>query len=728
MKSFILAFIFLGSFFILTKNAQAAAKTWDGGGADNNWSTAANWSGDTVPATTDSVTFNGTSTKNCTVNNVGTWSNGDFTIISGYGAGVITASTAMAIKNFSQAGGTFKAGANSHTVSGNFSNTSGTFTKNTSTFTFTGSGATIGGASNAITNFSNVTINPGSGNTIYINSSQSTNGGNLNVSSGTMNINGSSVSFIFGAAAAKSVTIASNASISGTGTFGMESFSFLGSAYPDISLTNNGTINVANVQYDFNNYWGGTGATIVIKDATNGAITFGDNSVATNVKLIGYLNQSSNSGDWIYNLGGNVTIKGNLNFENSGDGTDTLPGLKLDTKGYNLTIGGNFTIGDNDNVNTKAYTFTGSGGNLDINGNLTIQKGSAETVTFTAPSGTGASAFTLAGNYSNTGTFTHNSGTLNLDGSAKQTLSGTMTGTSAFNNLTITNNSGTSATNFERTSFVPSVDFDAAASVGNNYTLATNHTRVEYNSGSTYTLNNISFSGGTGADMLYFRNSAETGTWLMNVSGTQAVSNVNVSRSNASGGSEITATNGTNYDANNNTNWNFGSGGSLSFDMVDGSGNSVLSPAINFASKTFSWSAQQSTGTLGSASQKMRVANSRNTKNWTLSIAATDGAGALWSNGTNTYDFNDTAANGRLQVDPSVGTITAQSGCPTDALSKGTVAYFSQGVTDSIPLLSANTSAYTNCYWDFTGVALTQDIPASQKGGNYSISMTLTAS
>lgn len=44
-----------------------AAKTWDGGGADNNWSTCANWNGDTCPVTNDIVTFDATSTKSCTV-------------------------------------------------------------------------------------------------------------------------------------------------------------------------------------------------------------------------------------------------------------------------------------------------------------------------------------------------------------------------------------------------------------------------------------------------------------------------------------------------------------------------------------------------------------------------------------------------------------------------------------------------------------------------------------
>ena len=40
-----------------------AAKTWSGGGADNNWSTGGNWGG-TAPTSGDTATFNGTSTKN----------------------------------------------------------------------------------------------------------------------------------------------------------------------------------------------------------------------------------------------------------------------------------------------------------------------------------------------------------------------------------------------------------------------------------------------------------------------------------------------------------------------------------------------------------------------------------------------------------------------------------------------------------------------------------------
>lgn len=47
--------------------AELVARVWDGGGATNNWSEAANWSGDTVPGTIDDAVFDGTSTKDSVV-------------------------------------------------------------------------------------------------------------------------------------------------------------------------------------------------------------------------------------------------------------------------------------------------------------------------------------------------------------------------------------------------------------------------------------------------------------------------------------------------------------------------------------------------------------------------------------------------------------------------------------------------------------------------------------
>lgn len=50
------------------RNLFLAAVVWDGGGADNNWSNPQNWSGNTVPTSSDSVVFDGTCTKNVVLN------------------------------------------------------------------------------------------------------------------------------------------------------------------------------------------------------------------------------------------------------------------------------------------------------------------------------------------------------------------------------------------------------------------------------------------------------------------------------------------------------------------------------------------------------------------------------------------------------------------------------------------------------------------------------------
>jgi hypothetical protein len=46
---------------------STTTKIWDGGGADNNWTTAANWSPDGVPNASNAVVFDGTNNKICTM-------------------------------------------------------------------------------------------------------------------------------------------------------------------------------------------------------------------------------------------------------------------------------------------------------------------------------------------------------------------------------------------------------------------------------------------------------------------------------------------------------------------------------------------------------------------------------------------------------------------------------------------------------------------------------------
>src|SRR6185436_1071085 len=64
------------------ESAAASVRTWDGGGSGNNWSTAGNWSSDTAPVAGDSVVFDGTSTKNCTMDT--DVDLGNFSVNAGY--------------------------------------------------------------------------------------------------------------------------------------------------------------------------------------------------------------------------------------------------------------------------------------------------------------------------------------------------------------------------------------------------------------------------------------------------------------------------------------------------------------------------------------------------------------------------------------------------------------------------------------------------------------------
>lgn len=180
--------------------------------------------------------------------------------------------------------------------------------------------------------------------------------------------------------------------------------------------------------------------------------------------------------------------------------------------------------------------------------------------------------------------------------------------------------------------------------------------------------------------------------------------------------------------------------GSLSADIVDASGVTVASPSVSLSSIAASGTCQTTTGTLGVSSQKIRVSNTTATPGWSLSIAATAGATGSWSSGAANYDFNDASGSpagcgdgadadsfaGQLSVDPSGGTIAPQSGCTTTGLTKGSSSAFNQGATDNVSLLNASASTGTNCYWDFTGVSLSQKVPDLQPTGTYSLPMTVT--
>lgn len=181
--------------------------------------------------------------------------------------------------------------------------------------------------------------------------------------------------------------------------------------------------------------------------------------------------------------------------------------------------------------------------------------------------------------------------------------------------------------------------------------------------------------------------------------------------------------------------------GPLTVDIVDESGASVASPSVNMTTANVSLDCQTITGTFGTAAQRVRVNNATAAPGWTLSAAITAGSTAVWSSGTSQYDYNDPGGTpsgcldsgdadmfaGRLNIQPGTGTITPKSGCGGTGINLGPTTAFSEGTTDAVTLASASIGAATNCYWDITGLNLSQTIPAEAPAGNYTLNITLTA-
>jgi hypothetical protein len=172
-------------------------------------------------------------------------------------------------------------------------------------------------------------------------------------------------------------------------------------------------------------------------------------------------------------------------------------------------------------------------------------------------------------------------------------------------------------------------------------------------------------------------------------------------------------------------------------DFVDGSGVSVSSPSAALSNTSVGFTCQTSTGSLGTATQKVRVTSTLDKATWNLTMAATSGPTATWYAPpappipAHTYKFNDAAGsgctNGQLTVNASAGTLTAQTNCSTTGITQGASAAFVGGTTDSVTILSSASPSNVDCYWELTGIGLSQKVPASQPGGSYTINMTMTA-
>jgi hypothetical protein len=471
--------------------AVAATCTWTGA-TNSDWHTASNWSGG-VPTDTDDVTIPNTgvtneptiSSANVTIHNLTIEAGRTFTLSS---SRVFTC-TVMQIDS----GATLAITASSTiNVGGNWTN-NGTFIASTSTVKFSGSGGTqtISGS----TTFYNLTLNDTNATTDF-GTSSTTIANNLTASAGTMQAGTSTVTFtgasgsIAGGNAKRfyNLVINSGANIShsgGTlyiksnftndGTFTQNSsletifdattstHSLSGSGTTIFGLitingsttVNAGTHNLTVTGSDFavtGTFNGGT-ATATFNGSTtlsgSGTISFNNVTINGTKSLINTNNKSFNiSGNWINNgtyTAGTETVTFNKS------GTQTLAGT---TTFNNVTVnsGSTLQLAANANFGYRGTFTIGSGGSFDAITNSPTTVTIAGTSVQQLPTGattlrnlminsgsslTAPSSLSIAGDFTNSGTFTHNNGTVTFNGSGMQNLTANVA--TAFYNLTVNN-------------------------------------------------------------------------------------------------------------------------------------------------------------------------------------------------------------------------------------------------------------------------------------------------
>ncbi|MFA7244068.1 MAG: hypothetical protein WC080_02170 [Patescibacteria group bacterium] len=204
-----------------------------------------------------------------------------------------------------------------------------------------------------------------------------------------------------------------------------------------------------------------------------------------------------------------------------------------------LNVSNNLHVGGG--ALTAVLSFETNDPIVNVDGDVIIDAGNTLTASSTA-------AFYLAGDYTNsaTGIFTSGTGTLTLDGSDLQTITaGGTNGNHDFNSITITNASANG------------VYFADSATINGVFTDTTPSSKLTFHAGSTYSIMGLDINGGAVGTRIFMVSSTPTNHWNFNVvQDSPPASYVNVTDSDATGGSLVNATTG-GYDGGNNHHWAF---------------------------------------------------------------------------------------------------------------------------------------------------------------------------
>ena len=177
--------------------------------------------------------------------------------------------------------------------------------------------------------------------------------------------------------------------------------------------------------------------------------------------------------------------------------------------------------------------------------------------------------------------------------------------------------------------------------------------------------------------------------------------------------------------------------GSLDIRFADATNATLTNPTTVFSAAMTSRTASTTTAKLSNnSSQQLEVTNSLSTTGWSVSLAATGGSTAKWTQTGDAanYAFNSTNTDqGQLSVDLSSSAFTASGSmplgqaCTTAGLSYGAGGAFVAGTAsaNAITLATASNSSLT-CLFKLKNISLKQTIPAYQKPGTYTLPVTVT--
>ena len=457
----------------------AANLTWDGGGATNNWSEAANWSTNTLPGGGDTAIFDGTSSKNVTIDT--SISVGGIDIKAGY-TGTITQAKGVNISfgfwGYTQAAGTFVGGdgnfsvvRNTTTTGSAFTLTGGTFTPPLGTFSFEADFTISGGTYN------------GDGKTVTFNGLDFVDNSILTCSGTLPGIvfidkSGQNADFTLSSGCSITVTIiqsngnvTNNGTITHTGTvfdlndvasaFAKDGGGFYNNAGATIifagteiflegDFTQAGTFDLTGktITFDGVDFFDGSdivcngnlGGSVIIMKGTNATTTVSEGCIAT-VEKIQTAGSLINSGTInhtgtifeIINTGVGDATTGDL--INNASGTITFAGTEIFIEGdftqngtFNLT-GKTITFGGADGTDNSTIACTGSlGGSLIFakgggNGDITVASGCTVEV----------SQITTTGTVTNNGTLNFTGTIFDINNSSINAIKGNLINNSTIN-------------------------------------------------------------------------------------------------------------------------------------------------------------------------------------------------------------------------------------------------------------------------------------------------------